>query len=172
MLCEPIIQSICIPGLGFAITLSKHEAFLAYRYKCKQRLESKQLESLGRFVILMLEWIMCRYWHIWICLMFLQPWRRPPRWALLCSVLCAVTSLRAQECASNAPFAFCYCCCERYWKILHTYFTTHFFSRVSGSAVPISRSTAVQISSFSSFPKELLHYISCSGPCSIIYTAG
>ncbi|KAK2539054.1 hypothetical protein Q9233_001971, partial [Columba guinea] len=47
MLCEPIIQSICIPGLGFAITLSKHEAFLAYRYKRKRRLESKQLESLG-----------------------------------------------------------------------------------------------------------------------------
>lgn len=37
---------------------------------------------------------MYRYWHIWICLLFLQPWRRTLRWALLCSVLWRLCVLR------------------------------------------------------------------------------
>lgn len=109
MLCEPIIQSICIPGLAFAITLSKHEAFLAYRYKRKQRLESKQLESLGE---------VCYFnagvnnvqvlTHMDLSAVFAA---LTPDTAMGFALLCAMTSLHAQDCVSNAPFGFCYCCC-------------------------------------------------------------
>lgn len=56
------------PGWGSPFALSKHNTFLAYHYKHRQRLESRQLEeeieSPRKFVILMLEWITCRYWYI------------------------------------------------------------------------------------------------------------
>lgn len=47
------------PGWGSPFALSKHNTFLAYHYKYRQRLESRQLEeeieSPRKFVILMLE---------------------------------------------------------------------------------------------------------------------
>lgn len=67
MLCEPI-QSVLVSssvGQGHALALSQHNTFLAYHYKHRQILKSGQLEdeieSLRKFVILILELIMCKY---------------------------------------------------------------------------------------------------------------